>query len=67
MTVCLGIGYDGRADVRQTAAQAMRACDYDPRAERLSQRGTGQAGGDGKWPLNSSVRAGPEAFDGSIP
>ncbi|MET9776102.1 polyprenyl diphosphate synthase [Streptomyces sp. NPDC006367] len=31
MTVCLGIGYDGRADVRQAVARALDAPDYDGR------------------------------------
>ncbi|MFJ4880106.1 polyprenyl diphosphate synthase [Streptomyces sp. NPDC088745] len=33
MTVCLGIGYDGRADVRQAVARALTAADYDERVE----------------------------------
>ncbi|MFD7501553.1 polyprenyl diphosphate synthase [Streptomyces sp. NPDC059850] len=33
MTVCLGIGYDGRADIRQAVTQALRAGDYHPAQE----------------------------------
>ncbi|MFG2408711.1 polyprenyl diphosphate synthase [Streptomyces brevispora] len=33
MTVCFGIGYDGRADIRQAVARALRSPDYDERAE----------------------------------
>ncbi|MER6109275.1 polyprenyl diphosphate synthase [Streptomyces hirsutus] len=33
MTVCLGIGYDGRADLRQAAARALLSPDYDERTE----------------------------------
>lgn len=33
MTVCLGIGYDGRQDIRQAVARAMLAPDYDAREE----------------------------------
>jgi undecaprenyl diphosphate synthase len=33
MTVCLGIGYDGRADIRQAVAGALTAVDYDERQE----------------------------------
>ncbi|SEE83442.1 undecaprenyl diphosphate synthase/short-chain Z-isoprenyl diphosphate synthase [Streptomyces sp. 2131.1] len=33
MTVCLGIGYDGRADVRQAVARSLTAPNYDGRQE----------------------------------
>ncbi|MFK0279453.1 polyprenyl diphosphate synthase [Streptomyces sp. NPDC090499] len=33
MTVCLGIGYDGRADIRRAVAGALAAVDYDERRE----------------------------------
>jgi undecaprenyl diphosphate synthase len=33
MAVCLGIGYDGRADARHAVASALFAPDYDSRAE----------------------------------
>lgn len=33
MTVCLGIGYDGRADIRRAVAGALAAVDYDERKE----------------------------------
>jgi undecaprenyl diphosphate synthase len=33
MTVCLGIGYDGRADVRQAVARSLAAPNYDGRRE----------------------------------
>ncbi|MFZ3557120.1 polyprenyl diphosphate synthase [Streptomyces sp. BH055] len=33
MTVCLGIGYDGRADIRRAVGRALAAADYDDRVE----------------------------------
>jgi undecaprenyl diphosphate synthase len=33
MTVCLGIGYDGRYDIRQAVARALFAPDYDVREQ----------------------------------
>ncbi|MGW2550021.1 polyprenyl diphosphate synthase [Streptomyces sp. NPDC001635] len=33
MAVCLGIGYDGRADARNAVASALFASSYDPRIE----------------------------------
>jgi undecaprenyl diphosphate synthase len=44
MTVCLGIGYDGQADARRAVARAMRAPDYDERAELPVDRYLSTAG-----------------------
>ncbi|OVZ99510.1 di-trans,poly-cis-decaprenylcistransferase [Streptomyces sp. CS159] len=44
MTVCLGIGYDGRADARQAVARALTAPDYDYRAELPVDRYLSTAG-----------------------
>jgi undecaprenyl diphosphate synthase len=44
MTVCLGIGYDGRADVRGAVARALLAPDYDERCELPVDRYLSTAG-----------------------
>ncbi|MFF4902313.1 polyprenyl diphosphate synthase [Streptomyces sp. NPDC001068] len=44
MTVCLGIGYDGRADIRQAVAHALYAPDYDEREELPVERYLSTAG-----------------------
>lgn len=44
MTVCFGIGYDGRADIRQAVARALRSPDYDEREELPVDRYLSTAG-----------------------
>ncbi|MEU5748276.1 polyprenyl diphosphate synthase [Streptomyces sp. NPDC047726] len=44
MTVCLGIGYDGRADIRSAVARSLTAPHYDGRAELQVERFLSTAG-----------------------
>ncbi|MET8696840.1 polyprenyl diphosphate synthase [Streptomyces bauhiniae] len=44
MTVCLGIGYDGRHDVQQAVTRALTAPDYDEREELPVDRYLSTAG-----------------------